>query len=460
MSLDSGGIPAKSSLQKCFMIGSSVGKARRWLATLPARFQKHAGGGLAPCRVPAAQRRRTVHRQAFDYLMVWRLAPALVLLVCMKQLCCSKLVSATPMSALCPTRCRSPAQHWRRFGLVENRGLVVRRCTSSSIGDGLGAGANKPRFLPPLEQMKPLTLALPALDDKNILPCFPLPLAHAALPGQKRTLNIRERRYIKMFDDMLKSGRVRFVVPRLRFAWGQPPTRGAELAEFAVVFELSRAQQLPSSSRFRYTCEHKIAVKPVRIMQVLNPQVFGEEGTYLCVECHEVHDLDVGLDCSAEERALLDTLYEVVRLRAIAGDPLRRLELGVDAHGRPQVIDNHLLPTISEDSLGLTGSKREAVWELAALWQGYCERRAVSLRQQLERDLRGRPPDQVTKLKRHYNTEVSGLAGSTTDLMQWLLQADTHRSRLAALQAAADEEAQRLGAIAAIQAVVGGEANA
>lgn len=338
-------------------------------------------------------------------------------------------------------------------------GETLRQCRNSDATPCFAfrvREAEELRFLQPLETMKP---AASSAQKELVMPCFPLPLARAALPGTRRTLNICEKRYVDMINDMLLVGQRQFVVPRLRNAWGKPPTRGVELAETAVVFELLDVRDPPAASKFSFVCVHEVR-RPVRITKVLNPEVYAEKDTYLRVECEELSDKDLEISFKMEERALLDALYEIVRLRASTGDPLRRLEYTLGANGQLSLVDNHLLPTISEDSLGLTSASRDTFWELAALWQGYCDRRGVSLRQQFQRDTHNRRASEVADLRENYEAEATELASTTSDLMQSLLQAETHGARLAAFQMAADQEMHRLGAIAAIHMVSGGEANA
>lgn len=294
-----------------------------------------------------------------------------------------------------------------------------------------------------------------------MLPCFPLPLARAALPGTERTINVCEKRYIKMVDDLLQAGQRRFVIPKTRFAWGSPPSRGVELAEAAVVLHLNEVRNPPRSSKFRYTCTHSVC-SPVIITKVCNPQVYLEGNTYLRVECKVPSDVDGDVNYEVEERALMDTLYEVARLRKSTGDPLRRLELRVDGNGRPYYVDHcRSIPSITEDSLGQTWASRDKFWELAALWQGYCDRRAVSLRQQLERDVLKRSGPEAYELRRHYREVSSELAQGAAGVAQRLLQAEGHGQRLAVLSAAGQQEAERLAAISAMYMVMpAGESNA
>lgn len=352
----------------------------------------------------------------------------------------------------CPRRCGNGCKNtaWGET-LRKYRSSDAISCLAFRVRE-----AEELRFLQPLETMKP---AASSVQKELEMPCFPLPLARAALPGTRRTLNICEQRYVDMINDMLLVGKRRFVVPRLRNAQGKPPTGGVELAETAVVFELLKVQDPPAASKSTFVCVHEVK-RPVRITKVLNPEVYAENNAYLRVECEELSDKDLEISFKKQERDLLDALYEIVRLRASTGDPLRRLEYMLDANGQLSLVDNYLLPTISEDSVGLTGAGRDTFWELADLWQGYCDRRGVSLRQQFQRDTHNRRPSEVADLRQNYEAESTELASSTSDLMQSLLQAETHGVRLEAFQMAADKEMQRLGAVSAIQMVSEGEANA
>ncbi|CAE7568128.1 RHG1A [Symbiodinium sp. CCMP2456] len=162
-----------------------------------------------------------------------------------------------------------------------------------------------PIFLPPLTAEP----SAPAPPQPGTLPCFPLPLHRAALPGSRRMLNVMERRYTSMYEDLLTTGQRRFVVPRLL-----QTSQGACLAEAAVVFVITDLLEAPSNSRFRYTVQHAVQ-KPVRITRVLNPGAFAKKNTYLRVEYTKIPDHDAETDYWQEERALFRELHEVAALR-------------------------------------------------------------------------------------------------------------------------------------------------
>jgi len=323
---------------------------------------------------------------------------------------------------------------------------MARALLRSSGPDEGDTVVEEARFLPPLEFLGPSEASGKAVT----LPCFPLPLDHAALPGTQRTLRISEPRYLSMYNDMLAAGQQHFVVPRC-----ERGAEGVRLAEAAVVFRLVNLEDAPARARFRYSCLHNVT-DPVRITRVLNPAVFADGSSYLRVECEEIPDADAGLDLHVEEAALMEAMGQVVQLREVAGDPLRRFKLSHDAQGRPFIVDNHLLPTVTEEALSSTPLDGDGLWRLAALWQGYCERRAVSLWQARDRARAG-PPGRAAELREAYAADAKALASSTTDLMQRLLQAGPRSSRLAALRSAAAAEASRLAAASAMRMAVGAE---
>lgn len=262
-----------------------------------------------------------------------------------------------------------------------------------------------------------------------------------------------------MYQDLVKAGACRVAVPQCRQGLG-----GVQLLESAACLRLTDLRDGPPRSRARYTCTHKVDSR-VRILRVLNPAAFADKSTYLQVECEELLDNDLGEDTVSEERSVMNTLYEVAAIRERTGHPMRRLELSLDARGRPVLVNHNNLPTISEDSLDMCSASRDRFWRLASLWEGYCERRVVSLRQELgriqkaaaRRDDKAMPPEQAEELQRACEAELDAAIVATTDFMQGLLQADSHASRLKALLTAAGEERERLAAAAAMQAIVGGE---
>jgi len=318
----------------------------------------------------------------------------------------------------------------------------------------------QPLLLPPLERMQPVK----ASSDNNtvVLPCFPLPLARVAFPGTERTLNICEPRYVTMYADMLHNGASSIAVPKMH----RGPD-GIRLSGSCVVFQLCDLKDGPAGTNYRYTCRHKVS-RRMRIHKVLNPEVFQDASTYLQVECSEIQDTDADSQYSVEERALIDALWQVVEARASAGDPLRRWELSHDARGVPWLTDNAAVPTISEESLnGVSADRLQGLWHLAGLWQGYGERRVIALRQARDRvgkgeatlrgDVSAEDRERSEKrLRADYDAEAASVAEATTKLMQRLLSSDSHGSRLALLTAAAAEETQRLAAVAALRASLGG----
>ncbi|CAJ1344279.1 unnamed protein product [Effrenium voratum] len=332
------------------------------------------------------------------------------------------------------------------------RGRILRRCyRKTQVLDE----TISPSFLPALEKMESFDG-----EASSVLPCFPLQLLRAALPGSKRTLNVLEPRYAKMYQDLIKSGKRRFVVPR----YVQTP-QGVQLAEAAVVFLLTDIQDAPPGARFRYTCHHKV-LRPVHITKVLNPADFAKKSTYLQVECQEVLDSDSEEDLTAEEEDLVQSFHEVAALCHAIGHPLRRWEYMTDRHGRCQLVDHGPSP-FPEESLNTASATRDTFWDLAQLWQGYCDRRAVALRQQHDRDVqavrRSGSPKAAQMLKEigaAFEAETQEHWEYTADLMQALLQCEGHHSRLAVLGAALRREMQRLAAVSVVAACTGGEAQA
>merc|ERR1719198_1181576 len=123
----------------------------------------------------------------------------------------------------------------------------------------------------------------------------------------------------------------------------------------------------------------------------------------------------------------MEALREIARLRERLGDSLRRWELRHDAMGRPQLIDNELLPTISKKALKRADAGRDGIWHLAGLWQGYCERRMIALRQwgwrssadarQALGDESSEDPQEAEELKASYEADVVALGEETSELL-------------------------------------------
>lgn len=314
-----------------------------------------------------------------------------------------------------------------------------------------------PRFLPPLESMAPGdSTATPAM------PCFPLPLQRAALPGAKRTLNIMEARYQQMYRDLLAQGARRLVVPR----YVQGP-EGTYLAEAAVVFHLLEVKDAPPGSRTRYVCQHQVLPEVVKITRVLNPEAFAKKTSYLKVECQEIEDLDPDDDLSVEEEQLRDELLQLAMLgRSIGSPPLRRYEYMSDSLGRCVLVDHGAMFPEGTINLANAGRGANGFWELANLWQGYCDRRAVALRQQHDRQLQrlraeGRDAGGAAgELREALEEELQDHWSRNADSMQALLQMDRHSDRLALLLQLLQQESRRLRALKAVAQSTGLEAQA
>lgn len=311
----------------------------------------------------------------------------------------------------------------------------------------------EPKFLPSLESMGRGARCGSDAAEAAVLPCFPLPLQRAALPGSKRTLNVMEPRYQRMYQDLLANGARHVVVPRY-----VQTERATQLAEFAVVFRLTELRDAPPGVRgARYACQHEV-LKPVRITRVLNPEDFAKKHTYLRVECQEIIDKDLHEDLSMEEESLREDLQELAMLgRAM---PLRRWEYMSDRLGRCRLVDHG--PTFSEGTLNLASARRENFWEFVQLWQGHCDRRAVALRQQFERDMQevrasGDPKraQMLQELEEAYEVEVQHHWAQNADSMQLLLQCDGHGPRLELMSQLLRQEVSRLAAVTAISASLG-----
>jgi len=363
--------------------------------------------------------------------------------------------------AIClSTWARFPAFSWGLTGGPTRacRQAILRKVSQRATGADRGRSVlpgDKVLLLPPLEKLEACKPS--KLNGTFLIPCFPLPLQHAALPGTQRTLNIGEPRYVSMYDDMLQTGKSTFVVPHF-----QRDTDGVRIAATGVTFQLDDIKDPPASSRSRYICSHVVG-NPVRIRRILNPSAFVDKSTYLVAECETIgHDDPSAFSSRADEQLLMNCLHEVADLQTRLPDQLRRWELTHDARGVPWLTDNHLVPTVCEDSLEDVTAGPDGIWHLSTLWQGYCERRIIALRQAHQREPRaavrdGRSPQQATGLQNSYKNDLESLTRATGDLMQRLLQAPTHIERVSILSAAVQEEAQRLAAASALQSAIGGE---
>lgn len=330
----------------------------------------------------------------------------------------------------------------------------------------------QPRRLPHVAQQAfPADLWFPPLETlpdsrpsgKGFLAsCFPLPLQRGAVPGGSRTLNVREPRYLRMYSDLLLAGSRTIILPRCTTVYNPGGEVSTRLAKAAVGLLLKEVKDAPPGSRHRLVCEHEVASRPVRLLNLLNPAAFLSGADFLKAECEEIVDTDSEVDCTAEERKLLNALYEVAALKDRLGDPLRRWEHGVDAEGRPWLVDYWELPTITEETVAMADPSRTGFWDLVKVWQGYCERRLVAQRQHRERaQASAEGADQLSateaaELRRLSQQDSEALIESSSELLMRLLQADAHQQRLALLRSVAEEEAACLAAVLAVKRAVGG----
>jgi Lon protease-like protein len=218
---------------------------------------------------------------------------------------------------------------------------------------------NSVQWLPPMSEMQdspflpsyiplfPLSgPLLPQSDNTNILPLFSM-LSELPMAGMEIPLNIFEPRYIKMYQDMLKRGSKKFVVP---FAH---PHQSGQFAKFGWLYEIVQVEDVAdqTNGQISLLCNH-LVTKPVRIDSVVNPSDWSTQLTYLQVEGEILEEKFVEAEDLKEIEVLLRSLNA--------------------AEHRPNLIRN-LLTSLGEAN----------IWSLVHIWISALQMQVTELQVQI-----------------------------------------------------------------------------
>jgi Lon protease-like protein len=215
------------------------------------------------------------------------------------------------------------------------------------------------QWLPPMSEMEdspylpsyiplfPLSgPQLPQSDNKNILPLFSQ-LSDLPMAGMEIPLNIFEPRYIKMYQDMLKRGSKKFVVP---FAH---PHQSGQFAKFGWLYEIVQVEDVAdqTNGQISLLCNH-LVTKPVRIDSVINPSDWSTQLTYLQVQGEILEEKSIEAEYLKEIEVLLRSL--------------------TDTEHRPFLVSN-LLTSLAEAN----------IWSLVHIWISALQMQVTELQVQI-----------------------------------------------------------------------------
>ncbi|CAJ1384653.1 unnamed protein product [Effrenium voratum] len=114
------------------------------------------------------------------------------------------------------------------------------------------------------------------------LPLMPLPAVY--LPSPSQQLMVSEKRYLKLYDDILLNGSRMFVVSH---------SQGSKVARMGLAFKLKDLKDVSADTHghFKYAAEHEVPCR-VRILSVLNAEAGSSKDQYLRAEVELLEDED------------------------------------------------------------------------------------------------------------------------------------------------------------------------
>ena len=350
---------------------------------------------------------------------------------------------------------RPAALAWTRVARVPRR--MAAEDADDAYEEDDSPNAEPVQWLAPLDE-NVFAAAPTKAEGRSTMPIFPLG-AVAYTPGSEHVLNIFEPRYRQMYNDIIENGARRFVVTMVN------QEHESQYAEVGVVFymnDLSEVSQ-QTGDQIKYVCRHSV-IGRVRIHGVLNQRSAFTRDTYMRAEVSDIADDDDDADTRAEEEELVKQLALIS-------------ELGESTE------DVRIAPSAIATLTAKRGTEPGSLWAIIELWKGYLEARAMAVRNRLSNDVQKRVvkyltddgeksvdeiPQQVNvdELPASLQAEIKGLTdmlqqeiapmlSEQTTSVQRMLQATSHRHRLALVADVVEQERRRIAARRALKSLFG-----
>ncbi|CAJ1370632.1 unnamed protein product, partial [Effrenium voratum] len=323
------------------------------------------------------------------------------------------------------------------------------------------------------------TEAAEPTGDRSVLPLFPM--SGAYFPHAQPELSIFEPRYRQLYNDILVSGSRRFVV-------ATPNPDADSIAEVGVVFYLDDLTDVSEESgdEVKYVCSHRVLGR-VRILKVLNPEVWKDASTYLRAEVVDYEDDGEVSDEDTEEEQeeVMELLRRVARRQEEIGGP--HFESHISDYANASVSENGGLWTLA-DVLAeyyeyLTSEKEQTLdLDIEQVYYKYGledgedeeeefrnfmaaaegnEQRGYSTSYEDDGDddyeevdlaeLPAKARSELFRLQEQFEEEAAVLHGDLMEFVQAMLRSTCHRQRLRIMRDALAMEERRLAARRALQ---------
>jgi len=328
------------------------------------------------------------------------------------------------------------------------------------------AGVPDVKWFPVVDAFKPDS---EPTEGATTMPLFPLGAAY--LPGTDNLLNIFEPRYRQMYDDILLSGSRRFMVTNVDQDSGR-------LAEVGVIFHLDELKEVSEQTkdRVKYIGQHSV-IGRAKLVQVLNPSSMRNSETYLRAQVEELVD-----ESESEPELLQQKQEEAKQLFWDLVDAQTRLD---EQPRFTESVKNSISfkacdPDAFMSRISSSGGrtkldiKERGLWGTIVLWQQFLEQRSAVVGQKMEKDIQSKileylkkeglikklassrlplslkdlPPELISAIKsiqKRHREELQDLdCDPHGEVFQVMLQAESHRDRLAIFSSMLETEHKRL----------------
>lgn len=191
-------------------------------------------------------------------------------------------------------------------------------------------------------------------EDATVMPVFPLRTIE--WPGNKVEIKVDDPAHVRMYQELLESGKRRIVAPLSRPADADAQSESAaekRLHSMATVLQLEdlKIDEWEKGGAAKYVATHKV-VGRAEIVRLLNPSALfekdnsGAKVSYLQAEVNVLTDPDAEIVQTATAKQLIDSLEELRKLSERLDEPRLQSEL---------IIKQSVLMT--------------STWHLIDLWQ-------------------------------------------------------------------------------------------
>ncbi len=279
--------------------------------------------------------------------------------------------------------------------------------------DPLEDGVDSVSWLPSLNSIASSPPSSSSDSNTEILPFFPLG-GIVYTPNSEHVLNIFEPRYRQMYNDILMNGSKRFIVSMSH------PNRDGTFATTGVIFKLEDLKEVSemTDDRVKYICNHRVTER-VKLLNVVNPEVWGTRETYLKVEATVLYEdendgsvitdksliqggrestNDEDEDGEEKDETVETDIYKSLVSASPSSSPMKKRkkskeEIILIASFQNLVDKQHeaeedvRFTRSSIDSLAVApGGGEDGLWQTVRLWQSFIDQRLVARQNEMQRE--------------------------------------------------------------------------